>query len=201
MTIAFTIFTGITVYYKYVDCNKYKLPYQANLSMGKVTDLNIKNQTYYFYNDMINTKDFQSNLLTIDKKPYKSFDIYYVCYITIKEIGNCKNIYSVNPLYLIFNSATGYFKEENGEKYLFLDSTEKYEEGFSGILSEIETINGGKKSSYEKNYATIAVKTDDDVTLNKSINFLSLTIIVRCIFHNDGKLCPQIYLDECLYEL
>ena len=204
MIIAFTIFTGITVYvvyYKYVDCNKYKLPYQANLSMGKVTDLNIKNQTYYFYNDMINTKDFQSNLLTIDKKPYKSFDIYYVCYITIKEIGNCKNIHSVNPLYLIFNSERGYFKEENSEKYVFLDSTEKYEEVFSGILSEIEAINGGEKLSYENDYPIIAVKTDDNVPLNKSIKFLSLTIIIRCIFHNDGKLCPQIYLDECLYGL
>ena len=92
--------------------------------MGKVTDLNIKNQAYYFLNN-INIEDFQSNVLTIDKKPYKSFNIYYVGYITIKKIGNCKNIHSVDPLYLIFNSATGYFKEENGEKYLILDSTEK----------------------------------------------------------------------------
>ena len=46
--------------------------------MGKVTDLNIKNKTYYFFNDMINIKDFQSNLLKKDKKPHKDFDIYYV---------------------------------------------------------------------------------------------------------------------------
>ena len=51
--------------------------------MGKVTDLNIKNKTYYFFNDMINIEDFQSNLLMIDKKPRKDFDIYYVGYITI----------------------------------------------------------------------------------------------------------------------
>ena len=48
-------------------------------------------------------------------------------------------------MYLIFNSATGYFKEENEKKYLILDSTEKYEEVFSDIISEIETINGGEK--------------------------------------------------------
>ena len=53
--------------------------------MGKVTDLNIKNKKYYFFNDMINIKDFQSNLLKIDKKPHKDFDIYYVGYITIKK--------------------------------------------------------------------------------------------------------------------
>ena len=48
-------------------------------------------------------------------------------------------------MYLIFNSATGYFKEENDEKYLILDSTEKCEEVFSEIKLEIETINGGVK--------------------------------------------------------
>ena len=119
--------------------------------MGKVIDLNIKNKIYYFFNETINIKDFQSNLWAIDKKPYKDFDIYYVGYITIKKIGACNNIRSVNPLYLIFNSATGYFKEENEEKYLILDSIKKYEEVFSGIKSEIETINGGEKMYYEKN--------------------------------------------------
>ena len=104
-------------------------------------------------------------------------------------------------MYLIFNSATGYFKEENEEKYLLLDSIKKYEEVFSGIKSEIETINGGEKMYYEKNYGRIAVNTDDVVPLNKTMRFPSLTIIIRCVFQNDRKLCPQIYLDECLYEL
>ena len=54
--------------------------------MGKVTDLDIKNKTYYFFNNMINIEGFQSNVLTIDKKPHKDFDIYYVGYITIKKL-------------------------------------------------------------------------------------------------------------------
>ena len=61
---------------------------------------------------MINIKNFQSNLLKIDKKPYKNFDIYFIGYITIKKIGDYENIHSVNPLYLIIHSATGYFKEK-----------------------------------------------------------------------------------------
>ena len=109
--------------------------------MGKVNELNIKNQAYYFYNDMINIKNFHSDLLKIDKKPHKDFDIYYIGYITIKKIGDCKNIYSVSPLYLVIPSATKYFKEKNGEKYLILDPIEKYEEVFSVIKSGIETIN------------------------------------------------------------
>ena len=98
--------------------------------MGVIKELNIKNHTYYFFNDMINIQIFRSNLLKIDKKPYQDFDIYYIGYITIKKIGNCKNIHSVNPLYLITGLATGYFTEENGEKYLILDAIDKYEEFF-----------------------------------------------------------------------
>ena len=99
---------------------------------------------------MVNIKNFHSNISKIDKKPYKDIDIYYIDYITIKEFNDSENIGSVNPLYLIIHSATVYFKEKYGEKYLILDSTKKYEEFFSGINSEIKTINGGKKLFYEK---------------------------------------------------
>ena len=93
-------------------------------------ELNIKNQTYYFFDDMIDIKIFHSNLLKTDKKSYGDINIYYIGYIMIKKISDCENIYSMNPLYLIIYSATGYFKEKNGEKYLILDSTDKYEEVF-----------------------------------------------------------------------
>ena len=165
--------------------------------MGKVKELKIKNQTYHYFNDIIDIKDFQSNLLTID---YEDIDIYYIGFIMIKKFGDCENIDSVNPLYLLIYSATGYFKEKNGEKYLILDLTEKYEEDLSGIKEEIETINGGKELIYEKSYAKIRVNTDDDVPLNKQLKFPTFTIIIGCIFQEDKELDPQIYLDECLYE-
>ena len=101
----------------------------------------------------------------------------------------------------MIHSATGYFKEKYGEKYLILDSTEKYDEVFSGIKKEIETINGGKELFYEENYARIGVNTDDDVSLNKKLKFPSLTIIISCVYQNGNKLQPQVHLDECLYEL
>ena len=108
--------------------------------MGEVKELNIKNRTYYYFNDIIDIKDFQSNLLKIDKKQYKDIDIYYIGYITIKNFGDCENIHSVNPLYLMIHSATGYFKEQNGEKYLILDSTEKYEEIFLKIKKKLKRL-------------------------------------------------------------
>ena len=67
---------------------------------------------YYFLDNMIDIKYFHPNLLKIDKKPYEDIDIYYIGYITIKKFGNCENIRSVNPLYLMIRSATGYFKEK-----------------------------------------------------------------------------------------
>ena len=136
--------------------------------MGETKDLNIKNGTYYFFNDIIDIRNFHSNLLKIDKKPYKDVDIYYIGYITIKKFGDCENIHSVNPLYLIIHSAPGYFKEKYGEKYLILDSTEKYGQVFSGIKSDMETIDGGKEMFYDKNYGRIGVNTDDNVPLNKN---------------------------------
>ena len=93
---------------------------------------------------MIDIRNYHSNLSKINKKSHKDFDIYYIGYVTIKNFSDSTNIHRVNPLYLIIHSATGYFKEKYGEKYLILDSTKEYEEVFSGTKSEIETVNGGK---------------------------------------------------------
>ena len=96
--------------------------------MGEVKQINIKNRTYYFYNDIIDLKNFDARLLKIDKKSYKDIGIYNIGYITIKKIGDCKNIYSVNPLYLRINHASGYIKEINENKYLIFDSTDENKE-------------------------------------------------------------------------
>ena len=78
--------------------------------------------------------------------------------------------------------------------------TDKYEEVFSGIRSEIKTLNGGKELFYEKSYARIGINADDDLPLNEPLTFLALRIIIRCVFREGEKLYSQIYLDECLYE-
>ena len=55
--------------------------------MGEVKQINIKNRTYYFYNDQINLKYFHVILLKVDKKDYKEIDIYHIGYVTFKEIA------------------------------------------------------------------------------------------------------------------
>ena len=86
--------------------------------MGKVKQTNIKNRTYYFYDDMINLLNFKSSLLKIVKKHYKEISIYYIGYIIIKTFCDFENIYSVNFLYLLVNHENGYIEEKNGNKYL-----------------------------------------------------------------------------------
>ena len=67
--------------------------------MGVVKQIDIKNRTYYFYNNIIDLKNFDARLLKIDKKSYKNIGIYNIGYITIKKIDDYENIYSVNPLF------------------------------------------------------------------------------------------------------
>ena len=127
--------------------------------MGKIKQINIKNRTYYFYNYQIDLKDFDARLLKIDKKDYNEIDIYYIGYVTIKKIGDYNNINSVNPLYLMINEMIGHFEEKNENKYLVLDEIDenkevlnKYKEVWEGIKKEIETINGGEKIEYGKDF-------------------------------------------------
>ena len=89
--------------------------------MGKVKEINIKKRTYFFFDDMIDLRNFHSNLLKTDKKSHKDIDIYYIGYITIKKFSDFENIHSVNPLYLIIHFARGHFKEKKGEKYLIIN--------------------------------------------------------------------------------
>ena len=157
--------------------------------MGKVKQINIKNRTYYFYNDQINLKDFDARLLKVDKKDYKEIDIYYIGYVTVKKIANCNNINSVNPLYLMINEMIGHFEEKNENKYLVLDDVDenkevskKYKEVWDWIKKEIETINGGKKFEYSKDFNKIKFESNDDLPMNKPVRLHLSTIIIRCVF-------------------
>ena len=89
--------------------------------METVKKNNIKNRTYYFYNDIINLENFDSNLLKLDKKSNKDIGIYNIGYITIiSNIVNTnvfiKNIYSVNPLYLRITRANGCIERSSAEE-------------------------------------------------------------------------------------
>ena len=173
--------------------------------MDKTKQINIKN--WNFYNDIIDLENFDAELLKIDKKSYKDINIYNIGYVTKKKIGNCMNINSVNPLYLGITRGNGYIEEKDSNKYLVFDSTDenkellkKYNDVFNGIRDKIKEINSNE-CDYEKDYMKIKFNSDDDLPLNKSLKFRLMTITIRHVFEEDGKLYPQVFLDDTLYEL
>ena len=155
---------------------------------------------------MINLKNFDPNLLKIDKKSYKNIGIYNIGYITIKKIDEYESIYRVNPFHLQLNQANGYIEEKNGNKYLIFDTTDenkelqkKYKDVWNGIKNKINTINSGE-FDYEKNYTKIKFNSDDGLPLNKPLKFHAMAIVIRSVFEEDSKLYPHVFLDDALYE-
>ena len=133
---------------------------------------------------------------------YLQYWIYYN-----KKIGHCENIYSVNPLYLCITHASGYIEEINENKYLIFDSIDenkellkKYNDVFNGIRDKIKEINSDE-CDYEKDYMKIKFNSDDNLPLNNSLKFHNITITIRSVFEEAGKLYPQVFQDNTLYEL
>ena len=127
--------------------------------------------------------------------------------LQFKKIDDCKNIYSVNPLYLRINHASGYIEEKGVNKYLIFDSTDenkellkKYNDVWNGIKNKIEEVSSGE-CDYEKDYMKIKFNSDDYLPLNKPLKFHLMTITIRSVFEEDGKLYLQLFLDDTFYEL
>ena len=94
---------------------------------NKVKHVSIKNDSHYFFDDIINIKHFDPNNIQIDEAPLKNILIYYTGYVAIKDLKYVK-INSVNLLYFIFNKVNEYFEEINGKKYLMLIPTNEGKE-------------------------------------------------------------------------
>ena len=175
--------------------------------MGTTKQIMIKNQTYYFYNDIIDLENFDAKLLKLDKKSYKDLDIYNIGYVTIKKIGYGYDINSVNPLYLRIDNVNGYIEEINGDKYLVFDVTyenkellKRYDNVFNRIMAKIREIDDDWLE-YAEDYIKIKFSSDDNLPLKKPLKFYNMTVTIRCVFSEDNKLYPQVFLDEALYSL
>ena len=106
--------------------------------MGIIKQINIKNRTYYFYNDTINNKDFNSSLIKLEKKSFENIAIYYVGYITKKDEYK---INTMNPVYLLTGEIDGFIEEKEGNKYLnvaFTDSNSELLKKYAEIRVELK---------------------------------------------------------------
>ena len=104
-------------------------------------------------------------------------------------------------------NASGYIEEINEDKYLVFDVTdenkkllERYDDVFNGNMSKIKKIDDDWLE-YAKDYMKIKFSSDDSLSLNKPLKFYNMTVTIRCVFEEDNKLYPQVFLDENLYSL
>ena len=177
--------------------------------MELTKQINIKDRTYYFYNDIIDIKAFESNMLRLDKKTYKNLNIYNIGYVTVKITASTSghSINSVNPLYLRIDNASGYIKEKGSNKWLIFDSIDenkellkKYNDVFNGLIDKIKKIDDDWLE-YTKDYTKIKFNSDDNLPLNKPLKFYNMTVTIRCVISEENKRYPQVFLDDTLYSL
>ena len=77
----------------------------------------------------------------------------------------------------------------------------KYAGVWNGIKNKIKVVNGGEENNYEKDYMKIKFNSNDDLPLKKPLKFHLMAIIIRSVLKEDGKLYPQLFLDDTFYEL
>ena len=142
------------------------------------------------------------------KSRQKKFMDLIICYIGCVTKKNEWCVNSVNPLYLMINKIDGFGEEKDDNKYFIISDIdrngeilEKYNEVFSGIKDCIEQINGTELGVYDKYFMKTKFDSSDNIPLNKLLSFPTITVIIRNSFEKDGKYYPQIFLDECLYEI
>ena len=127
--------------------------------------------------------------------------------LQLKAIDDCKNIYIVNPLYLrLLILQTDILEKKGVNKYLVFHCTDenkellkKYNDDFNGFRDKIKEVCSNE-CDYEKDCMKIKLNSDDNLPLNKPLKFHLMTITIRSVFE-DGKLYPQVFLDNTLYEL
>ena len=162
--------------------------------METTKERNIKNRTYYFYNDIIDLDEFDVSEIKVDKKDFNDIDIYYLGYEHKKKISECNVINSVNPLYLrIIN---GQFKKGKDDAwYLVISDKDVYKklvDIFESIKNKI-TEKTWDALEYDKDYMKIKFESNNIFPIDKDVN-------IRAIFAKDGKYYPQLFLDDGLYK-
>ena len=171
--------------------------------MGEIKQINIKNRTYYFYNDIINLDEFDESKI---KKMLDNIDIYYLGYECKNKITECNEINSVNPLYLRIKDKKVQFKEGKSDNVWYLiifsdaDVLRKFANIWKSITAKIEE-NAGGIVQYDQDYMRIKFESNDNFSTNNIVNMHLVTIIIRRAFAQNGKFYPQLFLEDALYEL
>ena len=162
-----------------------------------IKSLKIKNQSYYYWKDIIFIDDFDIKFFKIAKRESRiGVDIYYIGYV-VNKLEYDTN--SVKPLYLSIKSLLGSVEKIDGssDRYLVIDKSNIEVINIFNTLREYieDKVIFDKMDGFNK----IRFSSKIGLPLGTLIQFKILTIIIRCIVKKDNKYYPEIYLDECLY--
>ena len=165
--------------------------------METIEEIDIKNRTYYFYNDIINLDEFDESKIKVDKKDFNDIDIYYLGYEHKKKMSEYNVIDSVNPLYLRIISMNGQFEKGKDDAWYLIisykdDVSEKLMDIFESIKKKI-TEKTWDLVEYDKDYIKIKFENDDILPVDKDVNIHMATITIRTIFAQDCKYYPQLF--------
>ena len=123
-----------------------------------------------------------------------------------KKITECNEINSVNPLYLRIKDMKGQFKKVKGDnvRYLIIfddaDILRKFANIQKSIRAKIEE-NTGRIVQYDRDYMRIKFERNDNLPTDDIVKMHLVKIIIRSAVAQNGKLYPQLFLDDVLYEL
>ena len=153
--------------------------------METIKQINIKNRTYCFYNDIINLDEFDESKIKVDKNDFNDIDIYYLCYEHKKKISECNVINSVNPFYLRIVDMKGQFEKGKDDAwYLIISRKDDVYEKLMGIF---ESIKKKITAEYDKDYMKMKFESNNIFPIDKDVNIRLDTIVIRAIFVQEGK--------------
>ena len=172
--------------------------------MGTTKEINIKNRTCYYYNDIIDLDEFDESKIKVDKKDFNDIDIYYLGYEYKKKITECNVIRSVNPLYLRIVDIKGQFEKGKDDAWYLVisdkdDMYKKLVDIFESIKNKTTEKTWGALE-YEKDYMKIKFESNNIFPTDKDVNTHLSAIVIKAIFAKDGKDYPQLLLDGGLYK-
>ena len=171
--------------------------------MGTTKEINIKNRTYYLYNDITDLDEFDESKIKVVKRDFNDIDIYYPGYEYKKKITECNVIKSVNLLYLRIVDIKGQFEKGKDDAwYLVISDKDDVYKKLVDIFKSIEnkiTEKTWDALEYDKDYIKIKFENNNIFPTDKDVNIHLATIVIRAIFAKDGKYFPQLFSDGGLY--
>ena len=153
---------------------------------SEIKEIDIKNFTCYYFYDIISINDFILNNVLLDEKSYQNI-IYDVA---------CKTPYAVRPLCIIFNKLVEYIRKFEKTKYLALFQSKKYERIFNRARYVI-MLKSNISYAYAHKYMKIQINSDDDLSLEKTLNIHNVVILFKSVFNeNHNHYYYQVFLDN-----